>query len=101
MYAAPVAIPSPVHKAKAPILQRRCACGGEVGPTGECAACRAKRMQAEQNNNAPPIVHDVLRSPGSPLEFQVRGEMEQRFGFDFRNVRIHSDARAAASASAV
>ena len=46
MYATPVTIPSPVHQAKAPILQRRCACGGEVGPDRECAACRAKRMQA-------------------------------------------------------
>ena len=101
MYASPQAVLAPAHQAKAPILQRRCACGGEVGPTGECAACRANRMQKQAESNAPPIVHDVLRSPGSPLDSQVRGEMEQRFGFDFRQVRIHSDARAAASASAV
>ena len=50
---------------------------------------------------APPIVHDVLRSPGRPLEPSVRGEMEARFGHDFSRVRVHADARAAASAEAV
>lgn len=28
-----------------PTLQRKCACGGTPGPTGECAACRRKRLQ--------------------------------------------------------
>ena len=101
MYAAPVAIAAPKHQTRAPIVQRRCACGGEVGPGGECAACRAKRVQKQAESTAPSIVHDVLRSPGTPLDSHVRREMEQRFGFDFRNVRIHSDARAAASASEV
>jgi hypothetical protein len=29
---------------------RRCACGGLVGPTGECAACRQKRLQRGSND---------------------------------------------------
>lgn len=88
-----------------PKLQRACACGGVVGPNGECAACRAKRLQREANGAgpsvAPRIVHDVLRSPGTPLDPPVRRDMESRFGHDFRDVRIHADARAAASAAAV
>ncbi len=50
---------------------------------------------------APPIVHDVLRSPGQPLEPSTRRFMEARFGHDFRNVRIHTDALAAQSAQAI
>lgn len=88
-----------------PKLQRACACGGVVGPDGECAACRTKRLQRETNGAgpsvAPRIVHDVLRSPGTPLEPPVRRDMESRFGHEFRDVRIHADARAAASAAAV
>ena len=34
-----------------PQLQRRCACGGATGPTGECSACRARRLAA----GGPPV----------------------------------------------
>ena len=50
---------------------------------------------------APPIVDDVLQSSGEPLEGATRALMEERFGYDFGNVRIHRDARAAESARAV
>jgi Domain of unknown function (DUF4157) len=50
---------------------------------------------------APPIVHDVLRSPGQPLDAATRAFMEPRFGHDFSGVRVHTDARAAESAQAV
>ena len=50
---------------------------------------------------APPIVHDVLQSSGEPLEGATRALMEERFGYDFGNVRIHRDARAAESARTV
>ncbi|MGZ5447466.1 MAG: eCIS core domain-containing protein [Thermoanaerobaculia bacterium] len=40
----------------------------------------------------------VVREPGAPLEPDTRGVMEARFGHDFRNVRVHNDARADASA---
>jgi Domain of unknown function (DUF4157) len=46
-------------------------------------------------------VHDVLRSPGLPLESAARSFFEPRFGHDFGNVRIHVDDRAAQSARAV
>ena len=92
------------------LLQRKCACGGTPGPTGECEACRKKRMQRKAGNarqethhefSAPPIVHEVLRSPGHPLDPETRGFMEPRFGRDFSNVRVHNDAKAADSARAV
>jgi uncharacterized protein DUF4157 len=50
---------------------------------------------------APPIVHEVLENSGQPLDFSTRVSMEQRFGHDFGNVRVHLDDRAAASARSV
>jgi hypothetical protein len=41
----------------------------------------------------------VLRSPGEPLDAASRAYFEPRFGLDFSAVRVHRDARAAASAS--
>jgi uncharacterized protein DUF4157 len=50
---------------------------------------------------APPIVHEVLRSHGEPLDSGTRTAMETHFGHDFSQVRVHSDAAAGASAEAV
>jgi len=50
---------------------------------------------------APRIVHEVLGSPGTPLDEGARTFMEPRFGHDFRHVRVHADARAAESAESV
>ena len=49
----------------------------------------------------PSLVHDVLRSPGQPLDAGTRGHMESRFAHDFSRVRVHTDARAAQSAQSV
>jgi hypothetical protein len=49
----------------------------------------------------PSIVHEVLRSPGQPLDPAIRAFMEPRFGHDFSRVRVHADGRAAESARAV
>ncbi|MFH8381400.1 DUF4157 domain-containing protein [Kitasatospora sp. NPDC018058] len=46
-------------------------------------------------------VHDVLRTPGRPLDAAVRSEMEGRMGADFSAVRIHDDSAARASAAEV
>lgn len=98
------------------VLQRKCACGGTPGPTGECEACRKKRLQRKARNSytstqpstfnsqlseVPPIVHEVLRSPGQPLDPETRAFMEPRFGHDFSHVRVHTDAKAAESARSV
>jgi hypothetical protein len=50
---------------------------------------------------APPIVHDVLRSPGQALDEGTRQFLEPRFGRDFSGVRVHAGPRAAEAASSV
>jgi hypothetical protein len=49
----------------------------------------------------PPVVYEVLRAPGAPLDASDRTFFESRFGRDFSRVRVHTDARAAESARAV
>ncbi len=50
---------------------------------------------------APPIVHEVLRAGGQPLDDETRASMESRFGYDFSGVRVHTGPKAAESARAV
>jgi hypothetical protein len=52
-------------------------------------------------NVASPSVHDVLAASGQPLEPGPRRFMERQFGHNFSQVRIHTDARAGASADAL
>jgi len=88
------------------VLQRKCACGKDASGS-KCEECRKKgalqRMAkgAGISSAVPPIVHDVLRTPGQPLERNIRSHFETRFGRDFSGVRVHADARAAESADAV
>jgi hypothetical protein len=49
----------------------------------------------------PPIVYNVLRSTGHPLDEGTRAFFGTRFGHDFSRVRIHTDTRAGESAQAV
>ena len=88
-------------------LQRSCQCGGECpGCKNEQAAherLQTKPVQSKDSGEivAPPIVNEVLHSPGQPLDPSTRAFMEPRFGHDFSHVRVHSDAAAAASAKSV
>jgi hypothetical protein len=88
------------------LLQRKCACGGTPGLRGECESCRKKRESGTllratahpssrnlHTSEVPPIVHEVLRSPGQPLDAGTRAFMEPRFGHDFGRVRIHAGAQ--------
>lgn len=103
-------LPPMISPACSPLLQRACACGGTPGPSGECEECRQKRQGTLQRaaigssltgTAAPPIVQDVLRSSGQPLDTGTRAFMEPRFGHDFSRVRVHTDENAADSARAV
>ncbi len=92
-------------------LQRKCECGGT------CDECRSRGSDHEHQHlqmkparptgagtglaEAPPIVNEVLRSPGRPLDAATRSFMEPRFGHDFSHVRVHTDAAAGRSASDV
>jgi hypothetical protein len=87
-------------------LQRACACGQHTAVGGECVGCSKKRLQRKATNQdeltaVPSIVHEVLRSPGQPLDLATRTFIEPRFGHDFSAVRVHTDAQAAASARSV
>jgi len=96
-----------------PRVQAKCACGGEAGAEGECAACKAQRLgiqrqaQAEtaqreevvqaQSDSAPseaaPDLEQRLngsRGSGHALPSDTRGAMEAAFGADFGGVRVHT-----------
>src|SRR5262249_44774957 len=88
------------------VAQRACACGGT------CAHCQDNFKKDEHlqrksppdhaaNDSVPPIVDEALRSPGQPLDAETRTSMEQRFGYDFSRVRIHTDPLAERSARAI
>jgi len=87
-------------------LHRACSCGGgrpncATGQPGrEHVSLQTKRIQAGDTGQVatPPIVHEVLRSPGQPLDPGTRAFMEPRFGCDFSRVRVHSGAAAQQSA---
>lgn len=87
------------------LLQRKCACGGSAGAFGECEECRKKDETGLQRSpppskgkgrgeseTVPPIVHEVLRSPGQPLDSATRAFFEPRFGHDFSQVRVQGRA---------
>ncbi|HEY4677147.1 MAG TPA: DUF4157 domain-containing protein [Candidatus Angelobacter sp.] len=87
-------------------LQRKCACGQHTAGGEQCEECKKKKLQRRAISDsgpavAPPIVHEVLRSPGQPLDNATRDFMEPRFGHDFSQVRVHTNERAAESARAV
>ena len=100
--------PQTLMSARSGFLQRKCACGSTANLSGECKECNRKHLTVQRRSagqteprGVPPIVGDVLRSSGQPLDTTTRAQMEAQFGHDFSQVRIHTDARAARSARAV
>ncbi len=84
-----------------PQLSRKCAaCNQE-----EEGAHTLRRKSAGSPDAAaaeiPGIVHEVLRSPGQPLDATTRAFFEPRFRHDFSQVRVHTDVRAAESTRAI
>ncbi len=76
-----------------------------------CANCEKEKEGVQRKETgggdasgkaAPSIVSDVLSSSGGhQMDGSTRQFMESRFGQDFSQVRIHTDSRAAESASAI
>lgn len=98
----------PANTAPSALMQRKCVCGNNAGLDGECEECRNKKLGMQRRaassvtpGAVPPIVHEVLQSPGKPLDAHTRATMEPKFVHDFSQVRVHEDAKAAASAQAV
>jgi hypothetical protein len=59
-------------------------------------------LNSEQSSSEiSPIVHEVLNSPGQPLDPETRTFMESRFGHDFSQVIVRADSKAVASAQAL
>ncbi len=80
-----------------PRIQRKCT---------ECEreeqAQRKETTGASSGFSAPPIVRQTLaRSDGRPMDTGTLQFMESRFGQDFSQVRVHTDAQAAHSAAAI
>jgi hypothetical protein len=78
-------------------LQRKCACDSTDGLSGDCEECSGKRLTVQRHtggsaeaSSAPPIVHDVLNSPGQPLDADTRAFMEPRFGHSFGRIPVFS-----------
>src|SRR5688572_941022 len=66
-----------------------------------CTLPRIQRFTRQPNSEldiAPASVDQALASPGSPLEPSLRQDMEQRFDYDFSQVRVHSGPAAEQSA---
>ena len=56
---------------------------------------------AQSSSEVPPIIHEVLNSPGQLLDPETRTFMESRLGHDFSQVRVHTNTKATESAKAV
>ncbi len=81
----------------------------------ECSACEKEDEEKHEKlerkklsgasvptpTAAPGIVHNVLNSPGQPLDAGIRAFFEPRFGHNFDHVRIHADGLAGESARAL
>lgn len=100
----------PALPGTAGVLQRKCGCQKNTAGGGACGACARKgaagagRAAAHDFNEeveVPSVVHEVLRSPGQPLDAATRAFMESGFGHDFARVRVHTDDQASSSARAV
>ncbi len=78
-----------------------CSCG-----SGTCEECSKKPMQRKGEGDAPAPssgFHSALNrsGTGAPLGPQTRAVMEDRFGQNFDEVRIHSDGEAADAARGI
>ena len=90
------------HVAADGVLQR---CGGVRCPPGTCSHEDDNKLMRKgrtaDSDAVDASVHDIVASPGQSLDPGARTYFEQRFGHDFGQVRVHTDARAAASARAM
>jgi len=104
-------------------LQRKCAAcqqeEQEPAPTAplpirrKCAHCEEEEKVLQKKSDAPssgkqslspeapPLVHQVLRSPGQPLADDDHEFFRSRFGFDFSHVHVHNDHTASESAQSI
>lgn len=110
-----------VMRMAGPGTQKACACGGTCSNCSGGSEKDAEKLQtksvggggqtggAERASStgrpgeipAPPLVNEVISSPGQSLDNQTRTFFESRIGYDFGQVRVHTDEKAARSAGMV
>jgi Domain of unknown function (DUF4157) len=105
-------IAAKVLRMPSPTVQRQCSCGGDR------VRCKPKRNEERLQRislsapgpaalppsvsfHVPPVVTETLRSPGVALDAETQNYMEERFGYGFGHVRVHTDSKATESAAAV
>jgi uncharacterized protein DUF4157 len=92
-------------RAAAPALQRKCAACEEEDDEQVLQTKRASAGSESPGAVAAPVatthVRAALDTPGHPLTPDTRAFFEPRFGADFSDVRLHSDAQAHQSAREV
>src|SRR5688572_17124967 len=76
-------------------------CGGHVMVPSRGRAAKDKTPLLASSTVLQRKVHDVVASPGEVMDTASRAFFEPRFGYDFSQVRVHTDPAAAASARAV
>jgi hypothetical protein len=94
-----VSEPGDVHEREADRIADAVITGADR-PEGIVTPFSVQRLGAATGASAtaPASVGHVLSSPGHPLDAATRAFFEPRFGHDFGQVRVHTDARAADSA---
>ncbi len=82
------------------MLQRKCS-GCEEDEEKKLSRKKNELASAQEPPRSSSLVSQTLSSQGQPLDAATRSFFEPRFGRDFGDVRIHSDASAAESAQSV
>lgn len=90
---------APGAPAELAVLQRT------VGNAAVARMLADREQEAQVRDREQPVqrsaVREVLGATGRPLEQPVREDMEARFGTDFSDVRLHTDATAQRSAAEI
>lgn len=76
-------------------VQRACSCDSDDDPLARSAS------DDLVPDRMPPIVGEVGKSAGKPLDLRQRDRFDAAFGWNFADVRIHDDQRAADAAQSV
>jgi hypothetical protein len=80
------------------LLQRKCSRCGNFSQDDEIKDELKKRLSLQRRSTdgtaaIPPIVHEVLNSPGQPLDTGIRALMKPLSGHDLRRLKIHADPK--------
>lgn len=79
-----------------PILQRKClTCDDEEELQRKASSAKGSALEA------PYIVNQAINTSGQPLDYHTKTFMEDRFGYDFNNISIHTGSLATKSAQAI